>query len=475
MHCLLLTTYELGRQPFGVASAAAWLGEAGATVDCLDLAIQRLDETAVARADLIAFYVPMHTATRIAVSRLPKVRQLNPSAEICFFGLYAPVNEPYLRRLGVDTVLGGEFEEGLVSLARRLAAGERRDKQTEPVISLGRQRFLLPERGSLPALAQYARLRVGEGVERIVGYTEASRGCKHLCRHCPIVPVYGGHFRVVQRDVVLADIAAQVRQGAEHITFGDPDFLNGPAHAVAIVQALHDQFPQLTYDVTIKIEHLRRRLDVLDRLRDTGCLFVTSAVEAVDDDTLAVYDKHHTRADFVTVARAFDEVGLILNPTFVTFSPWTTLASYADLLMLLVNLNLVDQVAPIQYAIRLLIPAGSRLLELPETRQVIGGFNDELLSYPWAHPDPAVDALYQAVRDVVAAGTDRDAGRREIFRDVWSLTRSAVEANGAAAAMPDEPTFGVPRTVPTVSEPWYCCAEPTDTLLRGVTSETATL
>ncbi|HEV7897847.1 MAG TPA: CUAEP/CCAEP-tail radical SAM protein [Planosporangium sp.] len=475
MRCLVVSTYELGRQPFGVASAAAWLGEAGVTVDCLDLAVEALDETKVAGADLIAFHVPMHTATRIALARLPAVQRVNADAHICFFGLYAPVNEPYLRRVGVGTVLGGEFEEGLVSLARRLLADRHAPGQVEPVISLARQEFRVPERTALPPLHRYARLNLSDGRQRVVGYTEASRGCKHVCRHCPVVPVYGGRFRVVQRDVVLADVARQVDLGAEHITFGDPDFLNGPAHAAALVRALHERFPRLSYDVTIKIEHLRQRPELLELLRDTGCLFVTSAVEAVDDATLTVYDKNHTRQDFIDVALAFRLVGLVFNPTFVTFSPWTTLESYADLLVLLAELELVDHVAPIQLAIRLLVPAGSRLLELPETRELVGAFDDEMLCYPWQHPQPMVDVLYEAVRDRVAAGTDRGADRREIFAEVWSLARDALDEAGSAFGMPREPELGTARSVPTVSEPWYCCAEPTEALLRGAGNGSATL
>jgi len=463
-----VSTYELGRQPFGVASAASWLEEAGVSIDCLDIAVEALDLGKVAAADLVAFYVPMHTATRIAIAQLPRVVEVNPRAHICFFGLYAPVNETYLRKLGVGTVLGGEFEEGLSSLTKRLSEGDLRPEQPEPVISLSRQEFRVPDRRALPLLGTYAKLDMGDGRQRTIGYTEATRGCRHLCRHCPIVPVYGGRFRVVQRDVVLADIRTQIEQGAQHITFGDPDFFNGPAHGLAIVDALHAEFPEVSYDVTIKIEHLRRRIEFLPRLRDTGCLFVTSAVEAVDERSLTAYEKNHTRQDFVDVADEFRHIGLALNPTFVTFSPWTTVETYADLLRLLAELDLVDQVAPIQFAIRLLIPSGSRLLELPDIQNLIGDFDEGALCYRWDHPDPSVDELYAAIRASVESGTERGAGRREVFRDIWSVTRDALDGSPSADLMSAEWLSDAPsRGVPTVTEPWYCCAEPTDAQLRG--------
>src|SRR5580692_10900950 len=123
MNILLISTYELGRQPFGLASPAAWLRIRGHDVSCLDLTRQALDNEAILAADLICFYVPMHTATRLAAGLVPKAREMNPRAHICFYGLYAPVNEEYLRGLGVGTILGGEFEEGLANLASRLQQG----------------------------------------------------------------------------------------------------------------------------------------------------------------------------------------------------------------------------------------------------------------------------------------------------------------------------------------------------------------
>ena len=246
---LLISTYELGRQPFGLASPAAWLRNAGAEVTCLDLARQSLDEDALRAADAVAFYLPMHTATRLAVPVIRRTREINPAAHLCAYGLYAPVNADLLCKLGVRTVAGGEFEEALLTLVRPGRA---------PVISLARLQFLTPDRSGLPPLAQYAQLVMPGGARRTVGYTEASRGCKHLCRHCPVVPVYQGHFRIVQREVVLEDIRRQVAAGAQHITFGDPDFFNGIGHATELVRALQREFPQVTYDVTIKIEHLLR-------------------------------------------------------------------------------------------------------------------------------------------------------------------------------------------------------------------------
>jgi radical SAM superfamily enzyme YgiQ (UPF0313 family) len=449
MKVLLISTYELGHQPFGLASPAAWLAERGHQVACQDLCVESLDADTVREAGLVAFYLPMHTATRLAAKVIEKVRRLNSDAHICCYGLYAPLNESYLRGIGAGTILGGEFEPGLVSLAGRLAAGSPGGPQLEPLISLDRLRFHVPQRSGLPPIEKYAGLRIG-GTSKRVGYTEASRGCKHLCRHCPVVPVYQGSFRVVQPEVALADIRQQVAAGAEHITFGDPDFFNGPTHAMRIVDALHQEFPNLTYDATIKIEHLRKHRELLPRLRETGCLFVTSAVESMDDAVLAKLDKGHTRADFIEVAREFRSVGLTLAPTFIPFTPWTTREQYRELLALLVELDLVEHVAPVQLALRLLIPRGSRLLELEDVRAVLREFDEPALLYRWRHPDPALDALAeQALRIAASHGS-----RREVFGYLWNLV--------SARPLPENLDLPPRAPIPYLDEPWFCCAEPTE-------------
>lgn len=467
---VLISTYELGRQPFGLASPAAWLRQAGSEVTCLDLSREALRPDAIGRADFIAFYVPMHTATRLAAEVLPAVREINPRAHLCFYGLYAPVNENYLRKLGAKTILGGEFEPGLVSAVesvRKARHGEGASTrvppgglgapvQTEPVVSLARQRFLAPDRAGLPPLDRYTHLNHADGKPRVAGYTEASRGCKHLCRHCPVVPVYGGRFRIVDRDVVLEDIRGQVEAGAQHITFGDPDFFNGIRHAIGVVTALHAAHPGLTYDVTIKIEHLLEHTAYLRTLRDTGCLFVTSAVEAVDDAVLARLDKGHTYTDFVAAVDLCRDAGLVLSPTFVAFTPWTTLEGYCELLSRIAELGLVENVAPIQLAIRLLIPAGSRLLELEEVRERVGDFDEASLVYPWANPDPRVDGLCGKIQRLIEGATQREKSgrRREIFARIRELARRT--AGLAMAELPQE-DVGVSRAaIPYLTEPWYC-------------------
>jgi radical SAM superfamily enzyme YgiQ (UPF0313 family) len=452
---VLISTYELGRQPFGLASPAAWLRKRGHAVICLDLSREPLKEEAIREASLIAFYLPMHTAARLTLELLGPIRRLNPAAHLCAYGLYASLSAEIFHAQGIGSMLGGEFEQALVDLAEHLS-GLSALPQFHPLdsnVSLSRLRFQVPDRSGMPPLRSYAHLVLPSGEHRVAGYTEASRGCKHLCRHCPVVPVYGGVFRIVDREVVLADIRQQVAAGARHITFGDPDFFNGVGHAIPLVEALHRELPELTYDATIKVQHLLKNAELLPTLRATGCLFLISAVESLDDEVLAKLDKNHTRADFFRAVELCRRTGITLQPTFLPFTPWTTFEQILDLFAQLDRLDLVEAVGPIQLAIRLLIPAGSRLLQLGEVQEMVGPFDARALVYPWKNANPAIDQLCDELQDLVAASEKVKRSRSATFEKMWQMAKQAANQNLEERL---QPVLASRATVPYLNEPWYC-------------------
>ena len=458
---VLINPYELGRQPFALAEASAWLKRARVEVQCLDLSLQKLEPAVLAGANAVAIYVGMHTATRIAMEALPRVRELAPGAAIAVFGLYAPMNDHLLRELGATAIFGGESEPDLLAWVDGLRGGAVA-VQAKPVVNRSKIEFLTPDRSGLPELSRYAHMILADGGTKTVGFIEASRGCKHLCRHCPVVPVYEGKFRVVPLEVVLADIAQQVAAGAAHISFSDHDFLNGPTHAIKVVRAMHERWPHLSFDATIKIEHIIQHADLLPELKACGCAFIISAIESVDDQVLGYLAKNHTRADFYRAVELLRQHDLALAPTWVAFHPWTTLDGYLDLLRALVELELVEAVPPVQLSIRLLIPQGSLLLELPGFRELIDPFDSKLLGYPWKNPDARVDALQREVMVAAAQGEKDALPRRAIFQAIWD---AAHRAAGLPAPSLQGRNLGQP--VPHLSEPWYCCAEPTEQQLQS--------
>jgi len=464
---LLVSCYELGHQPHGISSPAAFLRRAGFDPAALDLSVEPLDVGTVARARLICVSVPMHTALRLGVRAVAQMREVNPTAHVCFHGLYAALNAAWLLGHGGDSAVGGESEAALVELAEALDAGLPPDV---PGVSLPgrparprleRLEFPSPARDLLPSTDRYARLEVA-GEHRLTGYVEATRGCRHLCLHCPIPPVYQGRVFAVPVEVVMADVRDQVARGATHVTFGDPDFLNAPTHALRAARALHAEFPSVTFDFTAKIEHVLEHRARFPELVSLGALFMVSAVESLSDTVLANLAKGHTRADVFEALRIVRAAGLPLRPSLVAFTPWTTLDDYLDVLEVVEREDLVDQVDPVQYAIRLLVPPGSLLLAHDAIRPYLGDFDPAAFGYRWTHPDPRMDRLHGAVSARVAQATPSSEDPRATFAAVRSLARRAAGCSEPIGARAREASAGAEdaaarrRRVPRLSEPWFC-------------------
>ena len=469
---LLLSTYELGHQPLGLAAPAAALRAAGHHVDCLDLAVEPLDDEHVRAADLIALSVPMHTAARLALRLLPRLRALNPRAAIGLYGLYAGLLDGLRAEGLVDAVAGGEYEPALCALAAAVAAdGADADRAALPSVAraFDRQHYPVPDRRGLPPLDGYARLRTETGTSpgthvhadhglaglSLAGYVESSRGCAHHCGHCPVTAAYGGRLRLVAPETVLADIDQQVALGAAHITFGDPDYLNAIPHSLAIAEQLHRRHPDLTFDVTVKVEHLIEHAALLPRLRDLGCRFVTSAFESTSDEVLRQLTKGHTRADLAPALAACAAAGLALRPTWVTFTPWTTVDDVAEQLDCIEQHGLVERVAPVQYGLRLLVPPDSALIAPLRAHRLLGAYDAAALTYGWRPLDPRIDELHGAVARIVepAAG----ASGLEAAAGTFARVREAV-LDGAGFARPTiaaPPPRQLPAT-PGLTESWFC-------------------
>jgi len=452
---LLISTYELGHQPLHVASPAARLRHEGHEVVALDLAVEDFDPRRLDGCDGVAISVPMHTAMRLGVEVAGRIRAERPELPIVFYGLYAAVGRDPAVGAVADHAFVGEYEGALAAWAATLDAGP-------VVVDVGRTPFLVPARDVLPPLDRYARLEIG-GERRIAGYVEASHGCRHRCRHCPVPVVYDGRMRTVAIDVTVADVASQVEMGATHITFGDPDFLNAPVHARRVLDAVHTTFPDLTFDLTVKVSHILE-FDHWDEMARRNVLFVISAFESTDDPTLRLLDKGHTAADMARSVEILRREGIEIRPTWLPFVPWTELSHVRDIFTFIAEHDLFGATDPVQMGLRLLLPAGSLLLELDEVRTRIGPYDPDALTYPWRNPDPEVDALQQRLADLAADGADRGIPALETLTAQW---RTVLEATG------DDPAgavIGTPRPVPGLTESWFCCAEPTETQRDRVTT-----
>ena len=318
-----------------------------------------------------------------------------------------------------------------------------------PQPHLARLRFPLPVRAGLPPLDQYAKL-VHKGDQHVAGYVEASRGCLHLCTHCPIPPVYGGRFFIVPPDVVLADVRQQVAAGATHVTFGDPDFLNGPGHALKVVRAIHAEFPRLTFDFTAKVEHILERRDLFAEFGDSGCVFMISAVESLSDTVLTILEKNHTRADIEEAIEIVQGAGISYRPTWLPFTPWTTLDDYREILDFVEDHGLIDNIDPVQYSIRLLVPPGSYLENHAAMLPHRGKLDQPSFSYRWTHPDPGMDRLQKEVAALVEQDSLAGEDTAVTFSRVQALAWGR-RTDGVSCCLPRDRV-----RPPRLSEPWFC-------------------
>ena len=451
MRVLLVSCYELGHQPLHLASPTAFLRAAGHEVDAVDLALDPLPDSLVLTADVVAIAVPMHTAMRLAERVVAHVRERRgPSVRIVLFGLYAPL----CAVTDVDAMVGGEYEEELVRIVANSGSGSAR-----PIV-LDRLRFPVPARDLLPPLQRYAHLVAAGGEQRTAGYVEASRGCVHRCRHCPVPAVYDGRIRVVPPDVVVADIAQQAAMGAQHVTIGDPDFLNAVPHALRVLRAAHERLPDLTFDVTAKVSHLLRHAALLPELRRLGVVFAVTAVESLNPRVLDILDKGHTPAGAIAAVRLLRAHDIEVRPSLLPFTPWSTLQDWLDLLDFVHDEDLVDSVDPVQLTIRLLLPHDSLLLAHSAMQPYLDGYDRKALSWRWHHPDPRMDELQAGVASLVAEDADARADARTTHARLREHARHVARESGVEWAGREGVLLGAAATRgpsrPRLTEPWFC-------------------
>lgn len=450
---LLLSTYELGHQPLHVASPAADLIGAGHEVQALDLALDEWTPARLQGVDAVAISVPMHTALRLAVETGRRIREVAPALPLAFYGLYAGVGH---RHSVADRLIVGEYEDALVEWVDSLAGP---DRSRGVSVDIGRRTFRTPVRTLLPDIGRYAHL-AGPGGSTRVGYVEASRGCRHRCTHCPLPVVYNGRYRIVGVDTVLSDIAQLVAAGAGHVTFGDPDFLNAPAYSTKVIEEAHSAFPGVTFDATVKVEHILAHRSLWPRLASAGLIFVVSAVESLDPAILRRMAKGHSPADAAEAVGVVRAAGIDLHPTWLPFTPWTTTEGVADIACFIWEHDLAAVTDPVQLTIRLLIPDGSLMLEVPDLAPHLTGYDATQLGHTWKAADPEVEDLQRQLAAMAEAGDPADP--------IGTLAAMTGVISGKAGVEIATPLPVEAR--PRLTEPWFCCAEPTGAQLGALSA-----
>jgi len=290
------------------------------------------------------------------------------------------------------------------------------------------------------------------GEVHLVGAVEASHGCAHICRHCPIPAVYEGTFRIVDVDTVLDDIDQLVAAGARHITFGDPDFLNGPAHSTRIVRGLHERHPDLTFDCTVKVEHILKHRDVWDEFAKAGCLFVVSAFESMNNDVLDLLDKGHTAEDAAAAVHILRDAGIDIRPSWLPFTPWTARSDIDAMFRFISAHDLIESTDPVQMGIRLLIPQGSLILDIDGIDRYLGAYDSDLLSYTWSADDSEMDRLAGLLMATAEDAAVSGAEVGETFMTQWLFVVEGTDLAVPDGVIDQGATVGRPK----LTESWFC-------------------
>jgi hypothetical protein len=232
-----------------------------------------------------------------------------------------------------------------------------------------------------------------------------------------------------------------------------------------IVERLHRRHPAVTFDITTKVSHLLRYASLVPLLAEQGCLFVVSAYECVNDEILRILDKGHTAADAARATALLRSSGIEPRPSWLPFLPWTTVQDVNDICDFIVEHDLVGSVDPVQLSIKLLVPRGSLMLQVPEMEPFLGSYDPDALSYTWTAADPRTVPLQRRIAEIVQSRQSDGAPAAEIFCDVRDAVLEALGRPPAARA----PVLARVRPdVPRLTEPWFCCAEPTDIQLSTI-------
>ena len=459
---VLVSCYELGHQPQGVASAVAFLRRAGFAPTCLDLAVEPLDAAAEARlaaARLVAISVPMHTAMALGLRVAARVRAANPTAHVCFFGLYAVLNRELLASGGVaDSVLAPDSEEQLVAIASGGAARARRHlagatiwsrRVTGCRRSSATRAWRSPASGASPATP---RRRAAASTSAVTArFRRSTAAASSPSRSTSCWPTCAGRSR----------------RARATSTSATPTSSTGPSHALRVARALHAEHPGR--DVRASRPRSSTSLAHADAVRELaalGALFVVSAVESLSDRVLAALAKGHHAADVgraLAVVRAAPACRCARRSSRSRRGRRS--ADYLELCSFIRDNRLQDEVDPVQLSIRLLVPPGSLLLAAPDIAPSLGPAGSGGAHLPVDSPRSAHGS---------AGGRRLGAGRsRRRSQAPRPRTRSRASTawprRVAGIDMPaDKPRLRLSAPPPHLTEPWFCCAQPTRRQLRAV-------
>ena len=445
MKILLLSFYDLGKQPKIISELYKKLDNGSNQIDIVDYSIEEKNLT-LDNYDVLGIYASMHTASVLAEQYLRDRKLPN---KLFVFGLYAKVfSEMFSNFQSIHSFDSDELESLL-------------EVQLNPNYSF---KHSVPDRTILPSITDYSHIVDGSN-NLIAGSVETTYGCKHECTHCPVPIEFKGMFKTFGTEKIITDVTNQVEEGAKHISFNDPDFFNGPKHALKILQLLNEKHPSITYDSTIKVEHILKYPDYFQELKNLNMLFVISAFETTNDHVLNILQKNHSFNDLNKAVELSLENKIDIRPTWMPFSPWTEQNDLISIIKLIENYKLRETVDPIQLTIKLLVPKNSLILKRPEMKEYLLDYDPSSFSYAWKYKFPNIDNIQNELFTYVLQHESENEYAQYLgLVDILESHTNETLLNSEKYSQ---------RIVPKLSETWFCCAEPNKIQLDRIKSNKA--
>lgn len=445
MKILLLSFYDLGKQPKIISELHKKLDNGSNQIDIVDYSIEEKNLT-LDNYDVLGIYASMHTASVLAEQYLRDRKLPN---KLFVFGLYANVfSEMFSNFQSIHSFDSDELESLL-------------EVQLNPNYSF---KHSVPDRTILPSITDYSHIVDGSN-NLIAGSVETTYGCKHECTHCPVPIEFKGMFKTFGTEKIITDVTNQVEEGAKHISFNDPDFFNGPKHALKILQLLNEKHPSITYDSTIKVEHILKYPDYFQELKNLNMLFVISAFETTNDHVLNILQKNHSFNDLNKAVELSLENNIDIRPTWMPFSPWTEQNDLISIIKLIENYKLRETVDPIQLTIKLLVPKNSLILKRPEMKEYLLDYDPASFSYAWKYKFPNIDNIQNELFTYVLQHESENEYTQYLgLVDILESHTNETLLNSEKYSQ---------RIVPKLSETWFCCAEPNKIQLDRIKSNKA--
>ena len=445
MKILLLSFYDLGKQPKIISELYKKLDNGSNQIDVVDYSIEEKNLT-LDNYDVLGIYASMHTASVLAEQYLRDRKLPN---KLFVFGLYANVfSEMFSNFQSIHSFDSDELESLL-------------EVQLNPNYSF---KHSVPDRTILPSITDYSHIVDGSN-NLIAGSVETTYGCKHECTHCPVPIEFKGMFKTFGTEKIITDVTNQVEEGAKHISFNDPDFFNGPKHALKILQLLNEKHPSITYDSTIKVEHILKYPDYFQELKNLNMLFVISAFETTNDHVLNILQKNHSFNDLNKAVELSLENNIDIRPTWMPFSPWTEQNDLISIIKLIENYKLRETVDPIQLTIKLLVPKNSLILKKPEMKEYLLDYDPASFSYAWKYKFPNIDNIQNELFTYVLQHESENEYTQYLgLVDILETHTNETLLNSEKYSQ---------RIVPKLSETWFCCAEPNKIQLDRIKSNKA--